>query len=218
MAGATLRHRFYEYPHEYFGYFNDFLTQNDYLATDWTVTEQGSATQVISVAAGVGGVLVITNAAADNDNSFQQNDLEVFSYSATKKLSFAARFKVLEVIQCDFNIGLQITDTDPHVVSDGIFFRKDDGDVFLDVVVVKNGTETLVARVHDMVADTYVDVELYYEGRGMLHIVVNGAEVGTAVMTNAPDDENLTISFGIRNGQAVANVMSLDYISAIQER
>ena len=218
MAGATLRHRFYEYPHEYFGYFNDFLNQNDYLATDWTVTETGVATQVISVGAGVGGVLVVTNAAADNDASFQQNDLEVFSYAAAKRLSFSARFKVLEVLQCDFVMGLQITDTSPLAVSDGIFFRKDDGDALLDFVVVKNSTETLVASVHTMVADTFVDVEFYYGGAGMFEIVVNGANVGTAVLTNAPDDENMCISFGIQNGEAVANIMSVDYISAVQER
>ena len=36
--------------------------------------------------------------------------------------------------------------------------------------------------------------------------------------TNAPDDEELAVSFGIQNGEAVAKVMTLDYISAGKER
>ncbi len=222
MAGATLRHRFYEYPHEYFGYFNDFLTGADYALADWTITTVeaggGSATEAIDLTDGVGGVLEITNDSNDNDSDMLQSDLEVWSFSATKKLSFSARFKVLEVIQCDVILGLAITDTTPLDASDGIFFRMDDGDALLDLVIVKNGTETVVASVHTMVADTYVDVEFYYEGRGMIHIIVDGAEVATGILTNAPDDEELALTFGIRNGEATVNVLSLDYISAVQER
>ena len=222
---GTLRHSFQEYPHEYFGYFNDFVNQNDYLATDWTVTETGVATQILSTAA-LGGTLVVTNAAADNDASYQQNDIEAWKFVAGKKLSFMARFKVLEVLQCDFVIGLQITDTTPLAVSDGVFFRCDDGDALLDAVICKDATETALAGVHTMVADTYVEVELYYDGRitnagaatGGFEVIVNGVNVGTLVLTNAPDDEELCISFGIMNGEAVANIMTLDYISVVQQR
>lgn len=221
MAGATLRHRFYEYPHEYFGYFNDFLNSADYAAADWTIvtTEAGggSATEAIDLTDGVGGVLEITNDSNDNDSDWLQNKLEVFSFSTSKKLSFSARFKVLEVIQMDLIIGLMITDT-LFAISDGIFFRSNDGDAGLDLVIVKDSTETVVEDIFTLVADTYVDVEAYYAGAGQFHIVVNGADVGTAVLDNAPDDEELAISFAIRNGEATVNVLSIDYISAIQER
>ena len=227
---GTLRHSFQEYPHEFFGYFNDFMASQDYAAADWTITTTelgaGSATEAIDLTDGVGGVLEITNDAADNDLDFLQSVLEVFKFTAGKKLSFMARFKILEVLQCDFVIGLQITDTTPLAVSDGVFFRCDDGDALLDAVICKDATETALAGVHTMVADTYVEVELYYDGRitnagaatGGFEVIVNGVNVGTLVLTNAPDDEELCISFGIMNGEAVANIMTLDYISVVQQR
>ena len=47
---------------------------------------------------------------------------------------------------------------------------------------------------------------------------VRQANVGSGVNTNAPDDEELAVSFAIQNGEAAAKVMTLDYISAGKER
>jgi len=38
------------------------------------------------------------------------------------------------------------------------------------------------------------------------------------VNTNAPDDEELTVSFGIQNGAAAAKVLTVDYVTAMKER
>jgi hypothetical protein len=38
------------------------------------------------------------------------------------------------------------------------------------------------------------------------------------VSTNAPDNEELTVSFGIQNGAAAAKVLTVDYIHALKER
>jgi hypothetical protein len=38
------------------------------------------------------------------------------------------------------------------------------------------------------------------------------------VSTNAPDDEELTVSFGIQNGAAAAKTLTVDYIGASKER
>ena len=37
-------------------------------------------------------------------------------------------------------------------------------------------------------------------------------KVGSGVNTNAPDDEDLAVSFGIQNGEAAAKVITMDYI------
>jgi hypothetical protein len=50
------------------------------------------------------------------------------------------------------------------------------------------------------------------------HVYQNNAEVGTVVSTNAPDDEELTVSFGIQNGAAAAKVLTVDYVTAMKER
>lgn len=200
-------------------YYNDFHL---YTAGDWTITTTelgaGSATEAIS-STDAGGVLVLTNDAADNDNDFLQLVNETFKFTVGKKLMFKARFKVLEVLQADVVIGLQITDTAPLAVSDGIFIRKDDGDALLDFVVCKNGTESVLAGFASLTANTYCTVEFYYDGSSDdIDVSFNGVRAGSLPLTNAPDDENLTISFGIQNGEAVANVMSIDYIRAQMQR
>ena len=202
-------------PLDFSEYFNDF---HGYVAADWVVTETGVATQVVADEAF--GVLVVTNAAADNDLSFSQLVKETFAYVAGKRMHFAARFKILEVLQCDFIMGLQIRDTTALAVSDGIWFGSDDGDANLDFHVAKDSTQTDEAAVGTLVADTYMTVEFYYDGKtgGNIQIFVDGVRVGAAALTNVPDDEELTLSFGIQNGEAVANVLSLDYIRAVVER
>jgi hypothetical protein len=206
-------------PEDYYEYFNDFTKPTDYDTNDWTLTTveagAGSATEAIGNLAG--GVLVVTNDAADDDSDFFQSTKEVFKFVSGKKLYFAMRFKISDVTQSDFVAGLQITDTTPLAVTDGIYFRKDDGDAFLDFVVIKDSSATTKTAVATLTNDTYVKVAFYYDGSEMA-IYVNDVAVGDCALTNVPDDEELAISFGIQNGEAVAKILSVDYIRALVER
>ena len=59
----------------------------------------------------------------------------------------------------------------------------------------------------------------YYDPKDRkFHVYKDNVEVGSGVNTNAPDDEELAVSFALQNGEAVAKVMTLDYISAGKER
>jgi len=109
------------------------------------------------------GVLVLTNAAGDNDLDFLQMVAETFLFEVGKKLWFKARFKVSDATQSDFIMGLQITDTSALAVSDGVFFQKDDGDTALDFHVEKNGTATSASDIATIVDDTYLTVGFYYD-------------------------------------------------------
>lgn len=202
-------------------FFEDFF---GYEADQWIKTETGSGTQAVLDERG--GVLKLTNAAADNDHNFLQwsgdddtGTCENFKWQSGKRFYFAARFKVLEVIQSDFIMGLQITDTTPLAATDGIFFQCDDGDALLDFHVGKNSTYTDVTGIHTMVADTYVKVAFYYDGASsQIDIYIDDVKVGKAAITNVVDDEELTISFGCQNGEGVANSISVDYVLVVQER
>lgn len=197
--------------------FHAFMDDFDlYVAADWVVTEVGVATQAL--ADGDGGLLLITNAAADNNSSFQQKIGESFLFAAGKKLWFKAKFQVSDATQSDFVIGLQITDTTPLDVTDGVFFQKDDGDANLDFHVEKNNVATTATAIHTMVTATDVVVGFYYDGVSEIQYFIDGVHVGTSVTTNLPDDEALTISFGVQNGAAVAKTMTLDYVLAVKER
>lgn len=211
--GATLGEFILPAPTQAHTYFEDF---DYYTAADWVVTETGVATQVL--ANEDGGALLVTNAAADDDASFSQKVGESFLFETTKKLWFEARFKVSDATQSDWVVGLQITDTTPLDVTDGVFFRKDDGDALIDFVVEKNNTATTETGIATNVDDTYIRLGFFYNGVDEVKAFINGVATATLAVTNLPDDEELTISFGIQNGVAVAKTMTVDYILASKER
>src|SRR5262245_55110132 len=102
-------------------YFEDF---DYYVAANFTVTNTGSPTRALTDADG--GVLLITNASADNDASFSQKVGESFRFEVGKAAGFKVRFQTNDATQSDIVLGLCITDTTPLDVSDGVFFIKDD--------------------------------------------------------------------------------------------
>jgi len=199
-------------------YFDDFDT---YAAADWIVTETGIATQTL--ADEDGGILLITNAAADDDASFSQKVGESFLMGLNKPAYFKARFAVSDATQSDFIIGLQITDTTPLAVSDGIYFKKDDGDALLDFVVTKDSVASIATGIATIADNAYITVGFVYNGISEISYFAgtdskNPTRLGSLDVTNLPDDEALTISFGIQNGEAAVKTMSIDYIFATKER
>lgn len=209
-------------PTEWHTYFEDFDT---YVSGDWTITEVGTGSRALTDVDG--GCLLITNAAADNDRNELQKVGEGFLLSSGKRAFFKARFKVSDATQSDFLIGLAVTDTtlqgsvDGAGVTDGIFFNKDDGDAYLDINCQKNATtgQTRAANIATVVSDTFMSVAWAYDGVSELKYFVNDVQLGTldASSTYLPDTE-LTVSFAIQNGEAVAKTMTVDYLFAALER
>jgi hypothetical protein len=201
-------------PSNFHNYFEDF---DYYAAGDWTVTETDSgATQALTD--GDGGLLLITNTAADNDLVALQKKGESFRFASGKKLWFEARFKVSDATQSDVVMGLQITDVTPLDVTDGVFFIKADGAATVNLLVEKNNTATTTSSVATMADDTFITLGFFYDGVSTIYYFVNGALGGSSVTTNLPDDEDMTVSFAIQNGEAVAKTMTIDYINVAKER
>lgn len=197
-------------------FFNDF---DRYAAADWviTTTELGASSATEALTDEGGGVLLITNDAADNDNDFFQTVGELFTFTAGKKLFFKARFKTSDATQSDIVMGLQVRDTSPLAVSDGVYFMKDDGDTNLDFYVTGSSSSTTATAVSTLADATYVVVGFYYNGVDEVQYFVDDVKLGTLATTNLPTTE-LTVSFGIQNGEAVAKTMSVDYIFVAKER
>ena len=201
-------------PTKFHSYMEDF---DYYVAGDWTVTEtDAGATQALTD--GDGGLLLVTNTAADNDLVGLQKKGESFRFESGKKLFFEARFKVSDATQSDLAIGLQITDTTPLDITDGVFFIKADGSTSVSFSVEKNNTATTTTAVATMADDTFITLGFNYDGGSVMQYCVNGVVAGTAVTTNLPDDEDLAISFALQNGEAVAKTMTVDYIFVAKER
>lgn len=215
---------------DYTEYFNDFLTTGDYVAGDWTITttEAGAnaATEVISTSAGPNGVLVITNDDAATDADYLQNKIEAFQLIKGKKAEFEIRFKISDVVNTAFVAGLQITDTTPLDVSDGVFLRKAEDVKNLELVVCKDGSEDKVVFPDDsaLVNDTWVKAGWYYDGTDRVDAYVNDMRVASVpadkLPTSTPLDlaELLAVSFGLLNSSAAAHVLSIDYIRVRTQR
>jgi hypothetical protein len=66
--------------------------------------------------------------------------------------------------------------------------------------------------------NTFVSLGFYYDGVSQVQYFVNGVSAGASVTTNLPDDEDMTVSFAIQNGEAVAKTMTVDYVFVAKER
>ena len=205
-------------PHKYHSYFNDFDT---YLASDWTITttEDGTGSATEALTDGDGGILLVTNAAGDNDHDFFQLVKEGFKFESGKQIGFHVRFKTNDATQTDIVAGLQLTDTTPLDVTDGIFFLKSDGAATISFIVEKDSTQSTLTLPNSLADDTFMTLGFIYDPKDQkFHVFQNNVLAGTVVSTNAPDDEELTLSFGIQNGAAAAKTLSVDYVGAYKER
>jgi len=156
---------------------------------------------------------------------FLQLKGEAFKYVATKNMFFKARFKVSDATQSDFVMGLGITDTSPLDTTDGLFFIKADGAATMDFLIEKDNSATTNSSVATVSDDTFLTASFHYNptggssGGGAFEIFIDDSKVATeTTLTNVPDDEELTVSFGIQNGAAAAKTMTVDYIFAAVER
>jgi len=204
-------------PTKFHSYLNDF---DVYTAGDWVVTEtQAGATQALT--AGDGGLLLLTNTAADNDLVALQKTPAAFTLTAGKRAFFACKFKVSDATQSDVAIGMQVIDTTPLDVTDGIYFLKADGETTIQAVCRKDATtgSTSDSDIGTLVTDTMITLAWFYDGVSKVIFGIDGVAVASldASSTYLPDTV-MAPSFALQNGEAVAKTMTVDYIYAAFER
>lgn len=208
-------------PTLWYTWFDDF---DNFEADQWVNTPVGTTpTQAISNADG--GVLLLTMAATDDSSTSLQwsgddnaGVTETFRFAVGKRMFYKVRFQVSDALQSDFVLGLQITDTTPLAVSDGVYFRKDDGDTNLDFVVIKASVATTATAFATAANATWTELAFHYDGKSGIEYFKDGRKIGTSAVTTLPDTEELTISIHMQNGEAVAKTMSIDYIFVAKER
>ena len=229
ISNRTKGHPLFNYPYldpsKYYTYFDDFFEYHSGIYTI-TTTEAGSGNASEAITSGAGGQLLITNDNADNDLDFFQLKGESFKWDSSKRMLFSATFKTNDATQSEIVMGLQITDTTPLDVTDGIFFLKIDGDTQPDLIIEKDNSSSLsVLEMNAMEDDTFVTLSFEYDpldvatGGAVFRAYQDDVQVGEITSTtNAPDDEELTISFGIQNGEAAAKTLTIDFILVAVER
>lgn len=184
----------------------------------WTVTlvEAGAGESTITCPDEVGGALLLTTDANENDGMNLQLDGESFELtSGQRAVYFGVRVKANEAAQSDWLAGLCITDTDLlGGMTDGVYFEKLDGSTGISAVTEKDSTETQTDSLATFAADTYIELEFYWTS-GQVKFYIDGVLVATHT-TNIPDDEQLTPSLQFLAGSAGAKTLTWDWIRAIQ--
>jgi len=202
-----------QYPAVTHSFFTDF---DLFTAADWTITEtQAGATQAL--VAGDGGFLALVNSAANADLNAIQKTFASFRMAAGKRAWFETRLKVDDATNAAFVAGLQVIDTTPLAVSDGIFFSKAAATTTLTGIVEKTSTIT-TGNVGTMVSDTYAIMSWYYNGTDSVEFFFNNALTLRLAVTNLPNTVDITPSFAVSNGTAAARTMTIDYVFAAKAR
>lgn len=202
--------------------FEDDFVRSSLAAADapvgWTVTlvEAGAGESTITKPDGIGGELLLTTDAADNDGINMQLAGESFELTSDQSaVYFGIRMKSGEATQSDFLVGLCITDTDLlGGMTDGVYFRKVDASTSVAAVTEKNSTETETTGVLTFAADTYYILEFFYSGSSV-RFYVDGVLVATHT-TNIVDDEAITPSIHFLSGNAAVETMTIDWVRAVQ--
>lgn len=205
-----------------------------------TVTEAGVGDAAASILTGTGaggGILRLVTDAADNDLIFAQRKGESYLLASGKKLFYKAKFAITDananadsIAQTEWYFGLMITDTDPlsstagDGVTDGIFFMSEDGTQDIKFYVQKDATtgQLATALTQTLTVATQTSFAFYFDGARYVYLYVNDAYVATvdltATLSTYMPDAPLTVSFGVKNGEAVAKTLDVDYILAVMER
>jgi hypothetical protein len=206
-------------------YENDF---DVYAAGDWhiTTTEDGSGDATEALGDGANGILVITNDDADNDTDELELQGEGFKLVAGYPLYAEIRCKVSTGVLAGFWFGLNTGGAGWYTgTNDYVVFKADEDAADLEFVAAKDGTATTVDTGINLADDTYFIVGFHFDGAGTLRwfVFTDGDFPQTcvatgSVTTNIPDDEELALGFGVKNGEAVAKVLTVDYVKCVQRR
>lgn len=224
-------------------YIKQGVSDGNHDTRQWLVTrvEAGAGESTLTVGQTCPPTLIITTDANESDGinaQWQgcQNDdgstlavQEAFKFTAGSHIWFECRVKADAVTQTKGEIGLCITDTTINGgVSDGMYFRKKDGDDTWFFVLEKNSTETETELTTalgstEWVDDTYVKLGFHLRcgataAASSIEVYVNDVKIRTAIaMTNLCDDEELALSHALYAGEANDKIFTFSHIVAYQE-
>lgn len=196
---------------------------NDYVAATWTVTEtQAGATQAL--ASGDGGLILLTNSAADNDINQIQKVVGSFLPTVGKRFFMQCRFQLSDVVESDFAIGIQVVNADGTALAtalDGIFFLKADDAATIALYSRQDNTTGSVnsGAIATLVNDTNVILGCYYDGGDRIYYAVNNVVTGyiTVAAGTLPNAVCAPI-VSLKNGAAAAKTATIDYLYVALER
>ena len=197
-------------------YVNDF---NTLIGTDYTITGSSST---FAITNGVGGQAVLTPGgtttatAAYKAGTFMQ-------FIAGYRLWYVVRFKVSAVAgSVSYYAGLRAG----SATTDGLWFAKAASSTSINLVSTVNSTATtLVTGVATAIADSWVDLGLYYDGTDLICFsgtssVDMGPDARVSAVTIGSTGTNLTnalLSPVFQITPTATDTMTTDFVLAAQE-
>lgn len=194
----------------------------------WTITtlEDGTGTADEACVDAVNGVLRITNAAGNLDRDELVYGCECWKLVDCYPLYAEIRVAIEDPDNSSFWFGLIEGDdlwlTGPgdyavfHIeaANDNLYFSSASG-----AVVETDDTGV------DPTDETYYIMGFHWDGEGTIHwFVFTDAQEGGyciatgTIVTTINQDEELHLGFGLRNDEAVAHYMDIDYVYCVQKR
>lgn len=196
-----------------------FQDANDVDTTNvWDETNSGAGTSLTTQDERA-GFAKVTNAGANNNYYFYESKFELGLLLANKGLWFRSHFQIGDVDEADMFVGLCAQLASGNLFDnrvDSIGFFLEDGSAQMKIEASKDGTATQTNTGIGITDGTEVTVGFRVTGTGIIEFLVNEGAAGI-IRANLPDDEEMSFSFGVRNGQASANTMSIGRTSLVQD-
>jgi hypothetical protein len=196
-----------------------FQTIHDVDTTNvWDESNSGAGTS-LTVQDERGSFAKVTNGSGDNNYYFYESKYEVGRLQANKGLWFRSHFQIGDVDQADIFIGLcaQLASGDLFDNRvDSIGFYLEDGSAQVKIEASKDSTATQTNTGISITDGASVKIEFHVIGTSIIEFFIDENRAGE-IKTNLPDDEEMSFSFGVRNGQASANTMSIGRTTLVQD-
>lgn len=197
----------------------------------WTTntTEAGSGSATEACTDMVNGVLLVTNAGGNGDLDELTYGCECFKLVSGFPIYAEARFKIDDPDNASFWFGLITGATWFTAPNDYIVFYVGAGNDDLYFASAAAGAATAVDTGIDLEDDTFYRVGFHWDGNGTLRYFVftepagyeyeGGYCVATGtITTNISQTQELTLGFGLRNDEAAAHQLWVDYVMGVQKR
>jgi len=212
-------------PTKYHVFLDDFNTI-DY--NIWsTISSDSSTISAVIQDSDDGRLLITLPATEDKYIIFQAHTDaggEMFTFESGKKLWFKAKFQSNDVDQVDIGVGItQRVTADTGFLSggaaNGVFFGTDDGDSYIDFYV-RSGSATIGSSlaIASLTDATDQVVGFYFDGVNQIQYFTGETTYNGDIDTTAFPTTELLPIFSIRNGEASANTLNMDFICVIKER
>jgi hypothetical protein len=182
-----------------FGLWADFLSAWSAAAFTASLAATGTAAVIDTE---VGGALRLSGAATTDDSGVNHQATNAgFGLILGKEILYLTRVRFGESTsvdmptQCDFAAGLSVLDTTilASAPTAGIYFRKDDGDALLDVVIRGASAEVgVVTGVYSVVKDVWYELAIRISpdpstsGKGSVTFYVDGTQVASLSASSLP--------------------------------